>query len=388
MLIPDWDQEKLRSTIVLVAGAGALGNEIVKNLALLGVGHLLIVDFDHIEESNLSRTVLFSKADINASKAVTLAHAITRLSSETDAVGIHGDLLRDIGLGIYRNVDMVISGLDNIEARIKVAQSCYLTGTPFFDGGTWFFGGEVKAFFADDAFCYYCTLSDADKNMSMIRRSCIGLMIDGDQTQPVVPTAITSTSVIGGMLVQEALKYLLDLGKVQGGEALVYNGIQNTLHKAELPGDRACTCIFGSLIQEVIEAPFSAKVSTVRELLDFTAPYLSGVPRLELSRNLIVGFDTPSCKRDLCLGQQLPGKQFQLASEFDSSLIRCPHCEVHRRPAFRTFINYEDSEFLDKKLIDLKIPSGEILAVSAKSDLVFVELTLDLSYLQLNQKRN
>src|SRR5262245_48450748 len=67
-LIEWWDQERLRNARVLVAGAGALGNEVSKNLALLGVGHLLLVDADRVEHSNLSRTVLFQDHDVGRSK--------------------------------------------------------------------------------------------------------------------------------------------------------------------------------------------------------------------------------------------------------------------------------------------------------------------------------
>ncbi|CAN5451589.1 hypothetical protein BH10PLA1_BH10PLA1_10940 [soil metagenome] len=58
-LIGWWDQAKLARSKVLVIGAGALGNEIIKNLALLGVGHVMIADKDTIENSNLSRSVLY-----------------------------------------------------------------------------------------------------------------------------------------------------------------------------------------------------------------------------------------------------------------------------------------------------------------------------------------
>src|SRR5436853_126669 len=68
-LISWWDQAKLANAKVLVVGAGALGNEIVKNLALLGVGNLLIADLDKIENSNLSRSVLYRASDNGTHKA-------------------------------------------------------------------------------------------------------------------------------------------------------------------------------------------------------------------------------------------------------------------------------------------------------------------------------
>src|SRR6516162_3801638 len=74
-LIPWWDQELLSLSKVLVVGAGALGNEVLKDLALLGVGHIMVVDFDVVELSNLSRSVLFSDSDIGRPKAQAAAEA-------------------------------------------------------------------------------------------------------------------------------------------------------------------------------------------------------------------------------------------------------------------------------------------------------------------------
>src|SRR4051812_37500180 len=68
-LISWWDQAKLSKAKILVVGAGALGNEIVKNLALLGVGNIFIADLDRIENSNLSRSILYRESDNGAFKS-------------------------------------------------------------------------------------------------------------------------------------------------------------------------------------------------------------------------------------------------------------------------------------------------------------------------------
>src|SRR5215218_7184502 len=74
-LIGWWDQSRLSRARILVIGAGALGNEIIKNLALLGVGNLFIADMDKIENSNLSRSVLYRASDNGADKATAAAAA-------------------------------------------------------------------------------------------------------------------------------------------------------------------------------------------------------------------------------------------------------------------------------------------------------------------------
>src|SRR5580700_12289205 len=83
-LIPWWDQEKIRAARVLVIGAGALGNEILKNLALLGFLNIVVVDLDRIETSNLSRSVLFRASDIGRSKAEAIAHGYRELLPEAN----------------------------------------------------------------------------------------------------------------------------------------------------------------------------------------------------------------------------------------------------------------------------------------------------------------
>src|SRR2546423_3331109 len=113
-----WDQEKVAAARILVIGAGALGNEVIKNLALLGVGHILIVDMDRIEASNLSRSILFREKDEGHFKAATAAAAAREIYPGIDALSIDGNLLADVALGYFRWAQVVIGALDNREARV------------------------------------------------------------------------------------------------------------------------------------------------------------------------------------------------------------------------------------------------------------------------------
>ncbi|HEY0367356.1 MAG TPA: ThiF family adenylyltransferase, partial [Pyrinomonadaceae bacterium] len=77
----DWfDVERVRAAKILVVGAGAIGNEALKNLALLGIGHIFIVDRDTIEMSNLSRSVLYRATDNGKDKAEVAARAVRELN--------------------------------------------------------------------------------------------------------------------------------------------------------------------------------------------------------------------------------------------------------------------------------------------------------------------
>ena len=129
-----WDQARLRAAKVLVIGAGALGNEIVKNLALLGVGNILIADLDRIENSNLSRSVLYRAHDNGAFKAEVAARSAKEIYSDLNVHFFHGNVVYDLGLGVFRWADVVMGGLDNREARLSINRNCWRVGRPWIDG--------------------------------------------------------------------------------------------------------------------------------------------------------------------------------------------------------------------------------------------------------------
>ena len=114
-----WDQERLRRR-----GArdrrGALGNEIVKNLALLGVGHVFVADRDRVENSNLSRSILFRESDCGRPKAEVAALRAAEIYPEIKVQPFLGNIVYDLGAGVYRWADVILGGLDNREARVAI----------------------------------------------------------------------------------------------------------------------------------------------------------------------------------------------------------------------------------------------------------------------------
>src|SRR6476620_7170353 len=81
-LIPWWDQSKIANCRLLVVGAGALGNEILKNASLLGFRKVVVVDLDRIDESNLSRTILYRSEDVGKFKANVAADAYRQIAPD------------------------------------------------------------------------------------------------------------------------------------------------------------------------------------------------------------------------------------------------------------------------------------------------------------------
>src|SRR5215471_862056 len=167
-----WDQARLGRARILVVGVGALGNEILKNLALLGVGEIIAVDFDRIEASNLSRSILFRPSDVGRVKAEVAAERLRDLNPDVRTVPNDADVTSGIGIGVVRRVDVVLAGLDSVGARIAVNRLCRLAGRPWIDGGLHELSGLVRGFAPDRGACYECGLTTQDYANERRRHAC------------------------------------------------------------------------------------------------------------------------------------------------------------------------------------------------------------------------
>ena len=129
-------QELVSSANVMVVGCGALGNEVLKNLVLMGVRHLVIVDFDRIETDNLTRSIFFTLDDArdNRKKTEVIAERLKSMNKETEVQSICGDIAYDVGLGLFRKMDVVIGCVDNRWARYCINRLCMRAGKPWVDG--------------------------------------------------------------------------------------------------------------------------------------------------------------------------------------------------------------------------------------------------------------
>jgi len=294
-LISWWDQDKLRAAKVLVVGAGALGNEVLKNLALLGVGQVFAIDFDEIESSNLTRSILFRARDRGRPKAIAAAEALQDINPDTRVVPLYANIITDVGLGLFRDVDVVIGCLDNREARLWVNRQCWKVGTPWIDGGIQEISGVVKVFTPPHSACYECAMTENDYRLINLRYSC-PLLSQDDLSAGRIPTAPTISAMIAGLQTQEALKLLHGM-PVSAGEALVFSGVTNQFYSTKLPFRD--DCLSHEMLPEPIDLPLRASETTANDLFAAVRKHLPGDGnlRLALDRDLVASLTCHACGR-------------------------------------------------------------------------------------------
>ena len=192
----------------MVIGVGALGNEVLKNLALFGVGSIVLVDFDTIEQSNLTRSILFRREDADKGyyKVEVAARRIREINPDIQILPVCGDLLTDTGLGFYRRMDVVIGCLDNLQARLALNRQCHRAGKTWIDGGIGELEGQVSVY-QPGKNCYECNLTDEEKCDLNRAMPCAG-MVTLNAAAGQTPTTSVSASIIGAIQVQEAMKHI------------------------------------------------------------------------------------------------------------------------------------------------------------------------------------
>ncbi len=210
--IEGWSQEVLREATALVLGAGAIGNELLKNLALTGFGYALICDMDRIERSNLSRTVLFNESNLGEMKSEVAASKFIEMNVEDCARAdcFVGNVCTELGAGVINHVDVVIGCLDNWQTRYEMNRRCSLVGKPYIDAGIGGLTCNVASIFSsEETSCWACRFPQkrADQTKSMIRHSC-GIGAVKARSSGHAATSQVSSSIAAGFQANEVIKYL------------------------------------------------------------------------------------------------------------------------------------------------------------------------------------
>ncbi len=360
-----WDREKVTNAKVMVIGAGALGNEVIKNLALMGIGHIFIVDFDKIEAANLSRSVLFREADNNRSKAEIAAARAKSINPDVHVQYLNGDVTTKLGLGIFRRMDLVIGCLDNREARLAVNRFCYWMNKPWVDGAIQELLGLVRTFVPGQGACYECTLTEQALRDLSIRYSC-PLLARQNILLGKVPTTPTIASIIGAMQSQEALKLINNM-PIEPGKVTHFNGMVNEMHTtAYSPRD---DCESHWTYGDVTELPARAERTTLDDLLRIACADLGLNAVIELDQELVTKLECKNC--------HTVEETLKPLSEVTYESGHCPTCGVLREVSMTHMITGEES-FLHRTLASVGVPPLHIIRAHNGVEYRFYELSADL----------
>jgi molybdopterin/thiamine biosynthesis adenylyltransferase len=243
-------QRKLLDSKVLVIGAGGLGSPVLLYLAAAGIGTIGIVDFDHVDVSNLQRQILHTNADVGRSKVASAVEHLEAVNPTIELVPHDTLLFSDNVFEIMEPYDVVIDGTDNFPVRYLVNDATQFLGKPLVYGSIYQFEGQATVFLpGQDAPCYRCLFPSPPPPGTV--PSCAEGGVFG-----VLP------GVIGAIQATEAIKLITGEGDPLVGRLLLYDALHMDFQEVKIRWDADC--------------PVCGKAPTVTELIDYEQ--FCGVP--------------------------------------------------------------------------------------------------------------
>lgn len=385
-LLSWFKQDKVRNAKVLVVGAGALGNEVIKNLTLFGVGTIFVCDFDRIELSNLTRSVLFREKDAyeHSYKAEVAAKRAMEINPQIKVIPIVGNLFSEVGLGIYKDVDVVIGCLDSRIARYLLNRLCMRVGKTWIDGSIENMTGVVKVY-SPGTNCYECNLSREEFNNIMLRTGCADVVRAQTSAGRVATTPI-SASIVGAMQAQESMKIIHTSDgeptpfKTLSGKMWRFEGMTNTINMYKYSSWKN-NCPAHERWTEIIQCDELSAEMKVKEVLEKLKKILNvSVVEINMRNNKFI---------DKIISDR-PEKEFVLHIPESKLEDTIQSNEELRKLSYRTIFHkcfYENIDesfpYMELSLIEIGIPRYDIIQVSTDKGLKYVELSKDAGYFGL-----
>lgn len=174
--------KELQKSHVFIVGAGAIGCELLKNLAMLGVGKITITDMDRIEKSNLNRQFLFRNSDIGKYKSECAKNATMKMNDKI-IIDAHinkvcPDTLHIYDREFFSTVTCVMNALDNVEARLFVDNLCVNYRVPLIDSGTLGTKGNVQVVIPNVTVNYGASSDPVEKTIPLCTLKDFPYMIE------------------------------------------------------------------------------------------------------------------------------------------------------------------------------------------------------------------
>ncbi|MSR15804.1 MAG: molybdopterin-synthase adenylyltransferase MoeB [Gammaproteobacteria bacterium] len=230
ILLPEIDisgQQRLLDSSAAIFGLGGLGSPVALYLAAAGVGRLVLIDFDHVELSNLQRQIIHMTGDLGRPKVDSARDKLRTLNEgvvvETIAKALEGAELD----ATVAKVDVVVDGTDNFPTRFALNSACYRQRKPLISGAAIRFEGQVSVYYPGQAEspCYRCLYDDGGST----NETCT-------QTGVVAPLL----GIIGSIQALETLKVLMNVGQVLNGRLLLLDALSMEWHNMRFQRDPAC----------------------------------------------------------------------------------------------------------------------------------------------------
>ena len=244
LLIPDVGldgQKKLKAASVLVIGTGGLGSPVSLYLAAAGVGHIGLVDYDRVDQTNLQRQIVHGSASVGVLKVDSARSRLLDLNSSIQVTAINEPFTSANALAIANNYDIIIDGTDNFPTRYLSNDVAVFLKKPNIYGSIFRFDGQASVFDASKGPCYRCLFPEPPP--AGLIPSCAEGGVLG-----VLP------GTIGTIQATEALKLILGIGDPLIGRLLLYNALDMSFDFVSLKKNPRCrVCGPNADIKELID---------------------------------------------------------------------------------------------------------------------------------------
>ena len=217
-------QQALLNARVLIIGLGGLGAPAAMYLAAAGVGHLVLVDHDKVDLSNLQRQIVHTTDNIGRTKTASAAQLLGRLNPEIRLTTIDRKLERQALEEQTRLADVVLDASDNFPTRFLLNEVCVQQRTPLVSGAVIRLEGQVSVFRPGGP-CYRCLYSDTEAETETCSETGVLAPLPG---------------IIGSIQATETLKILLNLGESLSGRLLLLDAATMEWRSIGLKKDPAC----------------------------------------------------------------------------------------------------------------------------------------------------
>ena len=219
-------QARIEASSALIVGLGGLGSAAASYLACAGVGHLLLNDFDMVDETNLGRQILYGPADVGVAKAERAAVRLAAMNPEVRLTVLGDRLSADDLLDAVGTADIVLDGCDNFATRFLINEAVVRSGKTLVSGAAIRFEGQIGVFGPDYSAspCYRCLYREADESLD----SCAG-----NGVLSAVP------GVIGAMMAVEGLKLMAGI-ETPRGVLGVYDALAAEWRRIRIPKRPDC----------------------------------------------------------------------------------------------------------------------------------------------------